>query len=325
MTAFLIRRIGQAAVVLAAMSVLVFVGIFQVGDPIEILAAADATQEERAAVAARLGLDRPMWDQYLIFLGNLAEGDLGTSFVYNRPTLTLILERLPATLDLAAAAMLLTAAVGIPLGLWAGLRPRSFAGRAIMAGSILGFSLPSFWVGLMLIMCFAVFLGWLPSTGRGATTPFLGMQLSLATVDGWSHLFLPALNLALPQMALVCRLVRAGVRETVHLDFIKFARAKGLPERRVVGVHLLKAIMIPVVTVLALELGAVIAFSVVTESIFAWPGMGKLIIDSIYQLDRPVVVGYLCVIVVMVVLINLAADVVTMLLDPRIRLQERGP
>jgi peptide/nickel transport system permease protein len=193
-----------------------------------------------------------------------------------------------------------------------------------MAGSILGFSLPTFWQGLMLIMIFAVFLGWLPSTGRGATGTVFGLETSLVTWDGIQHLILPAMNLALFKMSLVIRLTRAGVRETLPLDYVKFARAKGLSERRVIMVHVFKNILIPIVTVLGLELGSVVAFAVVTETIFAWPGMGKLIIDSINVLDRPIIVAYLMVIMVMFIVINLAVDIVYSALDPRVRLQDVG-
>ena len=191
-----------------------------------------------------------------------------------------------------------------------------------MAGSILGFSLPTFWVGLMFIMVFAVMLGWLPSTGRGATVSLLGVDVSFLTADGLAHLVMPALNLALFKISLVIRLARAGTREVVHQDYIKFARAKGLSETRIVLVHLLKNIMIPVVTVLGLEFGGLIAFSVVTETVFAWPGMGKLIIDSIQSLDRPVIVAYLMIIVLIFVVINLVVDVLYSLLDPRVRLRD---
>ncbi|MCG8354702.1 MAG: ABC transporter permease, partial [Kiloniellales bacterium] len=228
----------------------------------------------------------------------------------------------PATLELTIVALLLSLVVGIPLGIYAGLYPESLFSRAIMAGSILGFSLPSFWVGLMLIMIFAVMLGWLPSTGRGETVPLFGIPVSFLTLDGLSHLLLPAFNLSLFKMSLVIRLARAGTREVVHQDYIKFARAKGLSNRRVVLVHLMKNIMIPVVTIIGLELGGLIAFSVVTETVFAWPGMGKLIIDSIQALDRPVVVAYLMITVLMFIVINLVVDLLYSQLDPRIRLQD---
>ncbi|HEX6297269.1 MAG TPA: ABC transporter permease [Burkholderiales bacterium] len=312
MMVFVIRRILQSAVVVLVMSLVVFVGVNVVGDPVHILISDDMTQAEIDRFIQKLGLDRPLHEQYLHFLANAARGDLGNSFVHGEPALKLILERMPATLELASAAFLLAVIVGIPLGMYAGLKPESPASRAIMAGSILGFSLPTFWVGLMLIMVFAVMLGWLPSTGRS----------DFMTWDGLRHLALPAINLALFKMALVTRLARAGTREAALQDYVKFARAKGLAPSRVVLVHVLKNIMVPVVTVLGLELGGLIAFSVVTETVFAWPGMGKLLIDSIQRLDRPVIVAYLVITVLMFVVINLIVDLLYAALDPRVRLRE---
>jgi peptide/nickel transport system permease protein len=322
MTVFIIRRLLQSVLVLAAMSVLVFVGVYAIGNPIDILINPMADQEEIERATRALGLDRPMWEQYLRFLGGAVTGDLGRSFVFNEPALQIILDRLPATLELAFAAMAIAIVLGIPLGLWAGLRPESIAGKTITAGSILGFSLPTFWVGLMLILIFAVQLGWLPATGRGETVEVLGIETSLLTLDGLAHVALPAFNLALFKLALVIRLARAGTREVVGLDYIKFARAKGLSARRVVLVHVLKNILIPIVTVLGLEAGSVIAFAVVTETIFAWPGIGRLIIQSINQLDRPVIVAYLLMTVFMFIVINLVVDVLYSVLDPRVRIAE---
>jgi peptide/nickel transport system permease protein len=309
---FIIRRILQSLVVVLVMSLVVFVGVHVVGDPVHILISDDMTQEEIDTFIRKLGLDRPVHEQYLHFLANAVRGDLGNSFVHGEPALKLILERMPATLELAFAAFLLAIVFGVPLGMYAGLNPESPASRAIMAGSILGFSLPTFWVGLMLIMVFAVILGWLPSTGRG----------DFMTWDGLRHLALPAFNLALFKMALVTRLARAGTREAALQDYVKFARAKGLSPSRVVLVHVLKNILVPVVTVLGLELGGLIAFSVVTETVFAWPGMGKLLIDSIQRLDRPVVVAYLVITVLMFIVINLVVDILYSMLDPRVRLKE---
>jgi peptide/nickel transport system permease protein len=323
-TAWLIRRLLQAAMVVFAMTVIVFIGVHMIGNPVDVLIAPEADQAERARTIAELGLDKPLWEQYLSFVVAALHGNLGLSFVYNIPSLTLILQRMPATLELAVAAVMLSMLIGIPLGLYAGLYPDSVLGRAIMAGSILGFSLPSFWIGLMLIMVFAVQLGWLPSTGRGHTAELFGVQWSFLTWDGIKHMMMPALNLALFNISLVLRLVRAGVRETLPMDFIKFARAKGLSPARVIFVHLLKNIMIPVVTVVGMEFGSTIAFSVVTETVFAWPGMGKLIIDSINVLDRPVIVAYLVVIVLFFTVINLAVDLLYVVLDPRAQLEGRA-
>jgi peptide/nickel transport system permease protein len=323
MTVFLLRRLIQTALVLLAVSLAVFIGLYAIGDPAEILLPDDATAAERQAAIVALGLDRPIWVQYGVFLKNALAGDLGTSFVYNIPSITLILQRLPATLELAFTALLIAIVIGVPLGLYAGLRPGTRLDRAIVTGSILGFSLPNFWQGLMLILIFAIGLGWLPSSGRGELGTIFGVQTSFATWDGITHLILPATNLALFKLALMIRLTRAQVRETMPLDFVKFGRARGLPESRIVGVHVAKTISAPIVTVLGMELGSVIAFAVITESIFAWPGMGKLIIDSINRLDRPVVAAYLLVVTFMFIMINLVVDLLYSVLDPRVRLGGR--
>lgn len=321
MIAWFAQRLLQAFAVVLAMTVIVFVGVNVIGDPVAVLVPPDADQAERLRVVAAFGLDRPLWQQYLSFLGGEVRGDLGRSFVFNEPALRVILQRMPATLELALAAMLLSVVIGIPLGLYAGVRPNSPVAKTMMAGSILGFSLPSFWVGLLLIMVFAVQLSWLPAGGRGPTRELLGLQWSFLTLEGLRHLILPALNLALFKISLVMRLVRAETREIVPQDYIRTARAKGLGEGAILRVHLLKNILIPVVTIVGLEFGSVIAFSVVTETIFAWPGMGKLIIDSINLLDRPMIVAYLMVIVVLFVVINLVVDLIYTALDPRVRLE----
>ncbi|WP_108818529.1 ABC transporter permease [Pseudovibrio sp. Alg231-02] len=322
MSVFVLRRLMQSGIVMIAMSVIVFFGVNVVGDPIDMLVAPDADQAEIERVIRDFGLDKPVWQQYTVFVSNAFKGDLGTSFIFGESALKLIVERMPATLELAFMALLMAIVIGIPLGLYAGLRPNAISSRLIMSGSILGFSLPTFWVGIMMIMLFAVMLDWVPATGRGDTVSVLGMQVSFLTADGFSHIVLPALNLALLKISLVIRLTRAGVREVMHMDFIKFARAKGLSSSRIVMVHLFKNIMIPVVTVLGLEFGSLIAFSVVTETIFAWPGMGKLLIDAIQQLDRPIIVAYLMIIVVLFVVINLIVDILYSILDPRVRLQD---
>ncbi len=324
MTVYLLRRIFQSLLVMVAMSIIVFVGVYAVGDPVEILISPDADQMERERAIKALGLDLPLWEQYGVFVFRALQGDLGRSFVYNEPALQLILQKMPATLELAFGSMFISILIGLPLGMYAGLRPDSTGSKVIMAGSILGFSLPTFWVGLMLIMVFAVQLGWLPSTGRGDTAQFLGLQWSFLTGNGLSHILLPAINLALFKISLVIRLTRSGVRETMLMDYVKFARAKGLSPARVTFVHVFKNILIPVVTVVGLELGSTIAFSVVTESVFAWPGMGKLIIDSINVLDRPVIVAYLMIIVVMFITINLIVDLLYSALDPRVRLEGKA-
>ncbi|AUT48587.1 ABC transporter permease [Achromobacter sp. AONIH1] len=321
MTGWLLRRIAQAAVVVFLMTLIVFVGLHAIGNPVDILIGQDVDQVDRARIIAELGLDKPLWQQYLGFLNGALHGNLGNSFVYNIPAVELVIQRLPATFELAIAAMLLAVLIGLPLGLLAGLYPDSRYSKLIMAGSIVGFSLPTFWIALMLIMTFSVSLGWLPASGRGQTVELLGFQWSWLTADGWRHLILPAFNLSLFKISLVIRLTRAGVRDVLPQDYVKFARAKGLSPVRVVGVHVLRNTMIPLVTVLGLELGSTIAFAVVTESIFAWPGAGKLILDSLNALDRPVIVAYLIVVVCLFVTLNLIVDILYKVLDPRVRLE----
>jgi len=311
----------QSVVVLFVMSIIVFVGVNLIGDPVEMMINPEADQAEVERVIRELGLDRPISEQYWFFLLNAFKGDLGKSFVFGTPAIELIIQRIPATMELALVSLAMAVTFGIPLGVYAGLKPDSKISKTIMAGSILGFSMPTFWVGIILIIFFSVNLGWLPSTGRGDVATFMGISSSIFTLDGLSHLFLPAFNLALFKLSSVIRLARAGTREIILQDYIKFARAKGLPESRIVNVHLLKNIMIPVVTVIGLEFGSLIAFSTVTETVFAWPGMGKLIIDAVYNLDRPIVVAYLMIIVLIFVTLNLIVDIMYSILDPRVRIK----
>jgi peptide/nickel transport system permease protein len=328
---YIIRRLMQAALVMVVMSALVFAGIYLIGDPVEMMISPEANQMERDAVRAALGLDRPMWQQYLVFVSDAVRGNFGKSFLAGQPAMGLIFERMPATLELAFASLILSLGIGLPLGVYAGLRPNSFGTKAIMTGSILGFSLPNFWVGLMLIMAFAValpdLLPWfprLPASGRGELVSVFGIKVSFLTWDGLLHLILPAITLSLYKGALIVRLARATAREVLPMDYVKFARAKGVSERRIVGVHVLKNIMIPIATVSGLEFGQTVAFAVVTETVFSWPGMGKLLIDSILLLDRPVVVAYLVIIVFFFVLLNLLVDLLYSVLDPRVRLENRA-
>ena len=320
MLVFLIRRSSQSVAVLLVMSILVFVGVYAIGNPIDILINPEADQEEFDKAVRALGLDLPLWEQYWVFLVNAVQGDLGNSFVYNESALMLILRRMPATLELALGAMFMALILGIPLGMIAGLRPNAWYSRTIMSVSILGFSLPTFWVGLMMIMLFAVMGGWLPASGRGDTVDLFGVPVSFLTADGLTHLLLPAFNLALFKISLVIRLTRAGMRENLLQDYVKFAYAKGLSHARVIFLHIAKNIMVPIITVVGLELGNVIAFAVVTETIFSWPGMGKLMIDSIGVLDRPIMVAYLMITVLMFIIINFVVDVLYSVIDPRVRL-----
>lgn len=317
----IMRRLLQTAVVVLVMSALVFGGLYLIGDPVSMLASPEATDAERQLIRQNLGLDRPVWLQYSIFISKAVQLDFGNSFLTGEPAMRLILERMSATLELATVAIVLSLLIGVPLGVYAGLHPDSLGARTIMGGSVLGFSLPNFWVGLMLIMLFAVGLGWLPAGGRGPVEWFGPVSLSVFSLDGWKNLILPSATIAVAKCALIIRVTRAATRECLPQDYIKFARAKGLSERRVLGVHLLKNIMIPIVTIGGLEYGQVIAFAVVTETVFSWPGMGKLLIDSIVTLDRPVVVAYLMLTVVFLAMLNLLVDIAYTVLDPRVRLE----
>ncbi|MBT6274194.1 MAG: ABC transporter permease [Chromatiales bacterium] len=324
MTEFIIRRLLQSSLVVLVMISLVFVGVYVIGNPVDVLIDQDAEKVDFERMVAMLGLDRPLWEQFLVYVGNLLTGEMGRSFAYGEPALRLVVERIPATLELVTVAVMLSLVVAVPLGMWAGLYPERKSTRAVMGMSIVGVSIPNFWQGLMLILLFAVLLDWLPSGGRGDVATVFGIESSLWTLDGWAHLILPATNLALFNMTLVIRLLRASVREIVLLDYIKFAHAKGLRRARIICVHVFKNTLVVLITVLGLEVGSLIAYSVITETIFSWPGMGKLIIDSIYILDRPVIVAYLIVVVMMFILINLIVDIAYSLIDPRIRLGSAG-
>lgn len=324
MTSTILRRLFQTAIAVLIMSALVFSGLYLVGDPISMLASPEASELERDAIRQSLGLNQPLWRQYFIFLKQAVQLDFGNSFLNGESAMRLILERMPATLELATAAMFMSMLIGIPLGIYAGLYPQSFGARSVMSGSVLGFSLPNFWVGLMLIMFFAVMLGWLPAGGRGPTQQIGPIEISLLTWAGLKHALLPAATIAVAKCALIIRVTRAATRECLPQDYIKFAHAKGLKVKRVLGVHLLKNILIPIITIGGLEFGQVIAFAVVTETIFSWPGMGKLLIDSIVTLDRPVVVAYLMLTVLFLAGLNLVVDIFYTILDPRVRLDTKG-
>ncbi|MFT0545055.1 ABC transporter permease [Allopusillimonas ginsengisoli] len=321
MLSTIFRRFLQTLVVVLIMSALVFSGLYLIGDPVLMLASPEATDAEREAIRHTFGLDLPLWHQYFIFLSKAVRLDFGASFLTGESAMRLILERMPATLELATLAMFMSMLIGIPLGIYAGLKPRALKARTIMTGSVLGFSLPNFWVGLMLIMLFAILLGWLPAGGRGPVEHYGPISLSVFNWEGFKHLILPAATIAVAKCALIIRVTRAATRECLPQDYIKFARAKGLRERRVLGVHLLKNILIPIVTIGGLEYGQVFAFAVVTETVFSWPGMGKLLIDSIVTLDRPVVVAYLMLTVVFLAFLNLAVDIAYTALDPRVRME----
>lgn len=322
MIGFIFRRILQSAISLALISILVFVMMYAIGDPVAYLLPQTASVQDRQNLRKDLGLDRPLVVQYGKFLERLAHGDFGRSYYHGRPVVELLVERAPATLELATVALIFASMIGIPLGILAGARPDSWMARLALGGSMLGISLPTFWLGLLLIMYFGVTLKWLPPMGRGETLPFLGANWSFLTRDGWSHLVLPATTLALHHLAMLVRLVRSELLDTLKQPFIRVARARGLSEQSIVGRHALRNSMIPIVTVTGVEFGQLLAFSVVTESIFQWPGLGKLLVDSVF-VDRPLVTAYLMMTGLVFLLINLLVDLTYALIDPRVRLGAR--
>ena len=317
MIAYLSSRVSHALVVLLAVSLCVFFVMYKAGDPVELLLPPDASQLEVEAMRKTLGLDQPFWVQYGRFLKKALHGDVGKSFIYGQSALTVVMERLPATLELASAAMFLAVFLGIPLGVAASLNPNSKTSRSIMFFSLAGISVPTFWMGMVLVLAFAVTLGWLPSSGRAD----VGTFMSFFSLEGVTYLVMPAVTLCLFQLALILRLTKSGMMEVLLQDYIKLARAKGVPQKSIVMLHALKNTLIPVVTIIGIQFGELIAFTIVTETIFAWPGTGKLIIDSIQNLDRPVVVAYLMVVAVIFVAINLIVDILYTFIDPRVRVQ----
>lgn len=322
---FVISRIAQSITVLFVVSILVFFGVYMIGNPVYVLIDPRSSQEAIDLAIKSLGLDRPAWEQYLTFLWRVFHGDFGVSYVYSQPALHLIAERLPATLELVFTAFVLGIVIGLPLGLIAGKSNNGMLSKSISAASIMGFSLPTFWVGIMLVLVFSVHFHVLPPSGRGEIGTILGIPTSLATWNGIQHLMLPALNLSLYPAALMIRLVRSGVQENLRSEFVLFARSKGLAPGRVLVTYVLRNALIPVVTVMGIVAGTLIAFAVVTETVFAWPGTGKLIIDSIRMLDRPVVIAYVLFTVVLFTMINLATDLVCALIDPRLRVARARP
>ncbi|MDF2499778.1 MAG: transporter permease [Anaerosporomusa subterranea] len=321
MLQYTLQRFGQMLLVLLVVSVIVFGIMNLTGDPVLLLVPPEATDEEINLAREQLGLNLPLWEQYGIFLNNAVHGNLGVSFVFRRPAVDLILERMPATLEMTVFAMLIAGVVAIPLGVFAGAYPNTLASRGIMSLSLLGISLPSFWLGIMLILLFAVETTLLPSSGRGEAETIFGLRISIFTWDGIQHIIMPALTLAVGQMAMLIRLTRAGIMEVMRQDYIKFAKAKGVSEQSVLFGHALKNALIPVITVFGLQFGQLIAFATITETIFSWPGMGKLLIDSIYRIDRPVIVAYLLMVAVLFVVINFLVDLIYTLIDPRIEMR----
>ncbi|KQQ86097.1 ABC transporter permease [Aureimonas sp. Leaf324] len=318
MFAFTVRRLIQTLVVLWAVSVIVFLMTTFTGDPVFMVVPIDATQAEIEQARRILGLDQTLLVQYGIFLKGLLQGDLGLSYVFRQPAFSLILERLPATMEIVLVAMGIATVVAIPLGVYAGANPGKPLSRLIMSGSLLGVSLPGFWVGMMLIWVLAVEYRIFPSSGRGAVGTIFGIETSLATWSGWQHIVLPAVTLSVGTLAILLRITRAGMMEVTRQDYMKFARAKGASRAQVLYGHGLRNALIPVVTIFGLQLGDLIAFATITETIFAWPGMGKLLIDSIYRADRPVIVVYLMLVALIFVVINFVIDLLYTVIDPRI-------
>jgi peptide/nickel transport system permease protein len=320
MLPFLLRRLAQAVLVMLVVGMAAF-SLFQyVGDPVGNMVGQDATAAQRAQLHAELGLDRPAPAQFARFVVHALRGDFGLSLRQGREVSALIAERLPATLELAAVAFLMAVAGGVPLGVYAALRRRRWDAKLVMALSLLGVSLPTFLVGIVLIEVFSVLLGWLPSFGRGTTVQVGAWTTGLLTADGWRHIVLPAVTLAVYQLALLMRLVRAEMLEALRSDYVKFARARGLPDRVVHFGHALRNALMPVLTISGLQLGGLIGFSVITETVFAWPGMGSLFIQAVQFPDVPVLAAYLCLVALVFVTINLIVDLLYAVVDPRVRL-----
>jgi len=321
MIAFIVRRLLQAVVVMAVVAFVSF-SLFQfVGDPVVAMLGQDATPEQRADLRRDLGLDDPVPLQFWTFVKNAVQGDFGLSYRQGRKVSTLIQERLPATLELSMAAAGLALIVGIPMGVYTALRRKGVLANIFLAVSLIGVSLPTFLIGILLILIFAVLLGWLPSFGRGDTVDIGGWSTGLLTRDGWAHLVLPSITLALFQMTLIMRLVRSEMLEVLRTDYIKFARARGLPDRAVYFGHALKNTLVPVITITGLQLGALIAFAIITETVFQWPGMGLLFIQSVQVADIPIMAAYLCLIALIFVTINLVVDLLYFVVDPRLRVE----
>ena len=320
MAAFIIRRLLQAILVMLVVALIAFLLFQYVGDPVSQMLGQDATPEDRARLRGDLGLDQPFYVQFGHFIGNALQGDFGISLRQGRAVSTLIKERLPATLELAFAAAVIAIVVGIPMGVYTALRRDSWFSHFLLAVSLVGISLPTFLIGILLILVFAVMLGVLPSYGRGDTVQLGWWSTGLLTTTGWKHLILPAVTLCLFQLTLIMRLVRSEMLEVLRTDYIKFARARGLTDRAVHFGHALKNTLVPVITITGLQLGGIIAFAIVTETVFQWPGMGLLFIQSVQFADIPVMAAYLCLIALVFVLINLIVDLLYFAVDPRLRI-----
>ena len=320
MFAFILKRLGQSLLVMAVVSAISFSLFNFVGDPVNNMVGQDATREQRQQIRAELGLDDPILTQYARFMGNVLSGDFGLSYRIKRPVDELIFERLPATLELVFVSAIIALVFGIGLGVYTGIRRRSWLSRIILSTSLVGVSLPTFIIGISLIYVFAVWLRWLPSSGRGGTVDLGWWKSSLLTVDGWRAIILPAITLSLFQLTLILRLVRAEMLEVMRTDYIKFARARGLSERAINFTHALRNTLVPVITIIGLNIGGLIAFSVITETVFQWPGTGLMFIQAVDFVDVPIMAAYLVFVALLFVVINLVVDLLYVLVDPRIRL-----
>jgi peptide/nickel transport system permease protein len=319
MLSFVLQRLLQSVVVVFVLSIVLFVGVWLIGNPADILISSEASEADRLAAITALGLDKPLWQQYLIFLGNAVQGDWGTSFVYKEPVTSILLQRLPASLELGLVAFIIAIAASVPAGLYAGLKPESPLGRGVMAFSLIGVSIPTFWQGMLLIVAFGIALPILPVGDRGQVATHFGITTSLWTLDGWSHVVMPAFSLALLKMSLLMRVTRAATMEISRLDFVKFAYAKGVRGRNVVVRHILRNALVPLITVTGIELANLLAYGVITETVFSWPGLGKLLINSIKVLDRPLIVAQLTYTALLFIFINFIVDILHMAIDPRVK------
>jgi peptide/nickel transport system permease protein len=321
MLAFILRRLGQAVFVMLAVGLIAFSLFRFVGDPVTFMLGQDATDEQRRDVTRALGLDRPFYVQYASFIGNAVRGEFGLSLRQVQPVSRLIVERLPATLELSLVAAFFALAAGIPMGVYTALRPKSWLSHVLLALSLAGVSLPTFLIGILLILVFSVQLGWLPSFGRGDTVALGWWTTGFLTASGLKSLILPSITLGLFQMTLIQRLVRSEMLEVLRTDYIRFARARGLTDRAIHFGHALKNTLVPVITITGLQIGAIIAFAIITETVFQWPGMGLLFIQAVSFADVPVMAAYLCLIGLFFVVINLAVDLLYYAVDPRLRIK----
>ena len=322
MIAFVLRRLIQAVIVMIAVAFIAFLLFQYVGDPVVFLLGQDAKPEQIRELRAALGLDQPFFVQFWHFLVNAAQGEFGLSLRQGAKVSRLI--GFPATLELALVAAVLALFIGIPMGVYTALRRGTFMSQVFMTVSLIGVSLPTFLIGILLILVFAVTLGWFPSFGRGETVNFGWWTSGLFSVDGWQHIVLPAVTLAIFQLTLIMRLVRAEMLEVLRTDYIKFARARGLSNRAIHFGHALKNTLVPVMTITGLQLGGLIAFAIITESVFQWPGMGLLFIQAVTFADIPVMAAYLCLIALIFVVINLVVDLLYFVVDPRLRVGRAG-